>query len=61
MNTERRIGLLLRRQTSDMQRCSAGFTPRHDKPARRSDDCPVNCADYRACDAHLRKASELNE
>lgn len=34
--------------------CSLGYIPRHGRTARRTKDCPMDCANYKECDkAHL--------
>lgn len=38
--------------------CSNGLTPRHGKPARRRNDCKLDCRDYEACDAQAKRLAE---
>lgn len=41
---------LQRAPEQESKKCSFGKYPRHDKTARRQDDCTIDCADYAACE-----------
>ena len=54
----RRIGLGLRRKTSDTEECPLGKNPRYGQVARRHIDCTTDCNDQDACDEQQRKENE---
>ncbi len=50
---------LLRAPVPDSRKCSFGKFPRHGRPARRFEDCTINCQDYAACEAANLKGETL--